>query len=303
MVLPLLLAIIRIGIIGTDTSHVPAFTSLLNDETNKNHVPGARVVAMFKGGSPDLPSSADRVEKYFEELRTKYKVEPVAAIADLCPKVDAILLESVDGRPHLQQAREAFACGVPVFIDKPLAATLADAREIARLAKEKGVPWFSSSSLRFSTKLAPLRIPEMNGAIAWSPGPTEPHHPLEMAWYGIHGVEILYALMGRGCEEVVTVSTPGADVATGRWNDGRIGVLRLTRPYGKYGATTFSPKEVAQGDGDLNTGYVDLVRAIVSFFETKKPPVDEADTLEMFAFMDAAQRSKESGGSPAKLLR
>src|SRR5689334_12485830 len=135
---------IRLGIVGTDTSHVVAFTKLLNDPLSPDHVSGAVVVAAFKGGSPDVESSASRVNNFAEELRTKWKVKFYPDIATMCKNVDAVLLESVDGRVHLEQAKAVLAAHKPVFIDKPLASTLADAREIAKLAKEAGTPWFSA---------------------------------------------------------------------------------------------------------------------------------------------------------------
>ena len=166
---PLFSADLRVGIIGTDTSHVPAFTKLLNDAAAPGHVPGARVVAAWKGGSPDIESSRTRVDGFAEEIRTKYGVEIVPDIPTLLSKVDVVLIESVEGRPHLAQARPVIAAHKPLFIDKPLTSTLEDAREIARLASEAGVPWFSSSSLRFSDWVAKLRSPDNSGAIVWGP--------------------------------------------------------------------------------------------------------------------------------------
>jgi predicted dehydrogenase len=226
---------IRIGMIGLDTSHVIAFTKLLNDSSNPDHVPGARVVAAFKGGSPDVESSRNRVDGFTAELRDKWKVEIVESIPVLCQKVDAVLLESVDGRPHLEQAKAVLAAKKPVFIDKPLAASYRDAREIARLAREAGVPWFSSSSLRFWEETERLKsAPESGvilGANVHGPAPTEPHHP-DLMWYGIHAVEMLFTLMGPGCETVTRVSTEGADVVVGRWEGGRLGVVHSKREGG-----------------------------------------------------------------------
>src|ERR1700689_4141799 len=96
---------IRLGIIGTDTSHVIAFTQMLNDSSSPDYVPGARVVAAYKGGSADIESSYKRVDKFAEELKTKWKIEFVSDIPGLCRKVDGVLLESVDGRLHLEQAK------------------------------------------------------------------------------------------------------------------------------------------------------------------------------------------------------
>jgi len=297
---------IRIGIIGTDTSHVPAFTKVLNDPSSPDHIPGFRVVAAVKGGSMDIPSSKSRVEEYATEIHSKWNVEIVPEISGLAGKVDAILLESVDGRMHLPQARQAFALHKPVFIDKPLASTLADAQEIAKLAAAAGVPWFSASSLRFGELVASAKLPDTVGVTVWGPGPVEEHHALDLSWYGVHPVEMLYALMGPGCESVTRTSggtdESGTDVITGRWKDGRVGSVRVLRPYGGYGAVSFGPKEARHGRTDVAPfSYVLLLKQIVKFFETGVPPVSNAETLETISFMDAAQRSKQAGGQPTKL--
>jgi hypothetical protein len=294
---------LRIGIVGTDTSHATEFTKILNDPSAPNHVSGARVVAAFKGGSSDLKESSARVDQYANELRDKWQVAIVDSIPELTKQVDAIMLNSIDGRVHLTQAREIFAAHKPVFIDKPMASTLADAREIARLAKEAGVPWFSSSSLRYDG-VADLKSPDLEGASTWGPGPLEEHHQLDLSWYAIHPVEMLYTLMGEGCEEVTRMSTPDTDVVVGRWKGGRIGTVRALRPYSHYGAVAFKKGAKEQSftvAGEPRGGYAPLVVEIVKFFETGNPPVPNSETLEMFAFLDAAQRSKEAGGKPMPL--
>ena len=293
---------IRLGIIGTDTSHVIAFTKILNDPNSPDYVPGARVVAAYKGGSPDVEASYTRVDKFAEELKTKWKVEFFSDIPAMCRKVDGVLLESVDPRTHLEQVKPVIAAHKPVYIDKPVASTLEDVREIARLAKEAGVPWFSSSDLRFTDLAAGLKFPDITGATVWGPGPTEPHQHLDLSWYAIHEIELLYTLMGRGCDEVTRVSTADADVVVGKWKDGRLGSVRALRPYAKFGAVVFRPdQKVNQSDPKSVDSYRPLVVEIVKFFETKEPPFPNEETLEMFAFIDAAQRSKEAGGVPMKL--
>jgi predicted dehydrogenase len=293
---------LRIGIIGTDTSHVPAFTQLFNgDPSRPDHVAGARVVAAYKGGSADVENSASRVEQYAEQIHSKFGVEIVPDIATLLSKVDVVLLSSIDGRVHLAQARPVIAAHKPLFIDKPLASTLADAREIARLAKEAGVPWFSSSSLRFGEVAAAAKFADTSGATTWGPGPFEPHHQLDLSWYAIHTVELLYTIMGPGCDMVTRTASPDADVIVGHWKDGRIGTVRAIRPYSEYGAVVFHAKEVVEVKPQGAGSYRPLVLEIVKFFETGKPPVANDETLEIFAFMDAAQRSKEQGGKPVAL--
>ena len=300
---PAFAADLHLGIIGTDTSHATAFTKLLNDASAPGHVSGARVVAAFKGGSPDVEESAKRVDQYADELRTKYGVEIVPDIPTLLSKVDGVLLESVDGRAHLAQARPVIDAHKPLFIDKPLASTLEDAREIAHLAKTAGVPWFSSSSLRFGEIGATMKFPDVTGASTWGPGPLEPHHALDLSWYGIHAVELLYTLMGRGCETVARTTSEDADVMVGHWKDGRIGTVQVVRPYSDYGAIVYRGREtvVSHPKASAAADYQPLVAQIVKFFETGHPPVPNEETLEIFAFMDAAQRSKEQGGKPVPL--
>jgi Oxidoreductase family, NAD-binding Rossmann fold len=295
---------LRIGIVGTDTSHVTAFTQILNDPAAPDHVAGARVVAAYRSGSPDIESSRSRVDKFTAELRDKWHVKIVPSIEELCAQVDAVLLESIDGRVHLTQVRPVFAAHKPVFIDKPMASTLEDAREIARLAKESNVPWFTASSMRFGG-VAALRSADLEGAMTWGPGPLEEHHQLELAWYAIHPIEMLYTLMGTGCEEVTRIVSADSDVIVGRWKGGRLGSVRTLRPYGDYGAIAFRKNSKGQS-GEVTRkvdegGYAPLVREIVQFFETRKPPVSNEESVEIFAFLDAAQRSKEAGGKPMSL--
>jgi Oxidoreductase family, NAD-binding Rossmann fold len=292
---------LRLGIVGTDTSHVVAFTALLNDPSSPEHVAGARVVAAFKGGSPDIAASRDRIDGFTRTLQDKYGVEIVPTIEELCRRVDGVILTSNDGRVHLAQAREILAARKPMFIDKPLASTLDDAREIARLAKAAGVPWFSTSSLRYGVD--GLKAADLSGVDVWGPGPLEEHHQLDLSWYAIHEAEILYTLLGTGCEEVTRVASANADIVACRWKDGRIGTMRALRPYSDYGVIVFHA-DAKEQKGQFSapaSSYTPLVREIVTFFQTGIPPVPNEETLELFAFMDAAQRSKEAGGRPMAL--
>jgi predicted dehydrogenase len=295
-----------VGIIGTDTSHVPAFTKLLNDEKAKDWVPGCKVVAAFKGGSPDVSASATRVDKFAADIAEKWGVELVDSIPALCGKVDAVLIESVDGRPHLEQVRPVFAAKKRVFIDKPLTASYRDAAEIARLSRESGTPFFSASSIRFYESITKLKadpaLGRVLGAEAYSSCSYEPHHE-DLFWYGIHGVEALFSVMGPGCESVQRMKTASGDVAVGRWKDGRVGTFRgIVRGKAAYGVTLFGEKSVAsslsvQGRND----YRALVVEIVKFFKGGPPPVSVEEMLEVVGFMEAADRSRDAGGAEVKL--
>lgn len=292
---------LRLGIVGTDTSHCLHFARILNDPTSPEHVQGAQIVAAYKGGSKDIESSYSRVDKYGAELQEKWKVEIVPTIGELCQRVDAVLLLSADGRVHLAQAKEIISAKKPLFIDKPLASTLEDAREIARLAKSADVPWFSSSGLRFGEIALQMKAPDTHGVIVWGPGSTEEHHYLDLAWYAIHPIELMYTLMGPGCEKVTRVATPESDEIAGVWKGNRIATVRAMRPQGDYGAVVIGPKKVTQSTPRTLFSYRPLAAEIVKFTQTGKPPVQPEETIEIYSFMDAARRSKDQGGIPVTL--
>ena len=294
---------IRAGIIGLDTSHVVAFAKMLNDPKSKGELAGVRVVAAFPGGSPDIPSSRDRVEGYTKQLRDQFGVEIVDSIDALLGKVDVVLLESVDGRPHLKQIEPVLKAKKPVFIDKPVAGTLADAVRIFQLAEQYGTPCFSSSSLRYSPSIVGLKtdpkVGEVLGCDVYSPCSLEEHHP-DLFWYGVHGVESLFTVMGTGCVSVSRTQTADTELVAGVWEGGRVGTFRgIRKGKADYGALAFGSKGIviAQGYG----GYEPLLVEICKFFRSGKPPVSAGETLEIFAFMEAADESKRKGGAPVTL--
>jgi predicted dehydrogenase len=295
--------LLRVGIIGCDTSHVIAFTKLLNNPKAQGDLAGMRVVAAFPGGSPDVAASSSRVAGFTNQLREQFKVEIVASIEDLLRKVDVVLLESVDGRPHLKQVQLVLKAHKPVFIDKPVAGSLADALAIFELARQYKTPCFSSSSLRFGPGIAGLRkdpkVGDVLGCDVYGPCELEPHHP-DLFWYGIHGVESLFTIMGTGCKTVSRVQTRDTELVTGVWSDGRVGTFRGIRK-GKsgYGGLVFGSKGIVPV-GSAG-GYQPLVEEICKFFRTGQPPVSAEETLEIFAFMEAADESKRRGGTPVTL--
>ncbi len=290
---------LRLGIIGLDTSHVTAFTELLNNPDAKDHVPGAKVVAAFKGGSADIPSSIEKVEGYTKTLREKHGVKIYDTIEEVCAAVDAVLIESVDGRPHLEQARIVIAAKKPLYIDKPVAGTLRDALEIFRLAEAAGVPLFTSSSLRFAKNTQAVRAGSLGRVLSaetTSPAHLEERHP-DLYWYGVHGCESLFTVMGTGCETVERrTTTDGKIEVIGKWTGGRTGIFREGSNYA--GKARGEKGEAPVGSFD---GYAPLVVEIVKFFQTRKSPVPAEETIELFAFMEAADESKRQGGKPVSL--
>jgi predicted dehydrogenase len=212
-----------------------------------------------------------------------------------------VMIEAVDGRPHLQYAREVLPTRKPTFIDKPVGGSLRDALAIYALAKKHNTPMFSSSSLRFNTQAAlqGAKYGELRGASTFGPCELEPHHP-DLYWYGIHATEMLYTVMGRGCQTVVRTHTPNADVVTGVWSDGRVGTMRGNRATKTgYGVTVFGSGGIVTPE--VKTGYGVLLKEIVKFFQTGVAPVAAEDTIELMAFMEAADESKRRGGAPVSI--
>lgn len=292
--------VFRLGMIGLDTSHVIAFTKYINDPKNAT---GFRVVAGYPGGSPDFPASANRVDKFTKQLKDDYGMEIVASVEELCKKVDGILLESVDGRPHLEQAKPVIAAGLPLFIDKPVADDLEDAIEIFRLAKEHNVPCWSSSSFRFGKGIVDARenkaLGEIVGCDVFGSSSWAEHHP-DLYLYGVHAVEALFTVMGPGCQTVRRVKTDkGTDMVIGIWEGGRIGTFRDLRG-GKPPATAIIHGSKGSAMGNSG-GYAPLVVEILKFFKTGKAPVSAEETIEIFAFMSAADESKAKDGAAVSL--
>jgi hypothetical protein len=297
---------LKAGIIGLDTGHAVAFTKILNKDPQPPQVEGVRMVAAFPKGSPDIESSVSRVPAYTEQVK-ELGVEIVDSIEALCEKVDVILLETNDGRPHLEQLRPCLKAKKPVFIDKPIAGTLADAIRIFDESNAAGVPIFSSSSLRFGKGTQAVRagsIGKVLTAETFSPATLEKTHP-DLFWYGIHGVESLFTLMGTGCQSVRRGTTSdGKIMVTGTWDGGRIGVYREGKGYGgtakgeKGDAQPLVPGKPAVGEYD---GYEPLVFAAIKFFRTGIAPVTQAETLEIYAFMEAADESKRRDGAEVTL--
>ncbi len=287
----------RVGMIGLDTSHVIAVTNALNNPDAGAEWDGYRVVAAYPTkGSADMEASIGRLAGFTEQVKNK-GVEIVNSIEELLDKVDVVLLESVDGRRHLAEALPVIKSGKMMFIDKPLAASLEDAMVIYNAAKQYNVPVFSASSLRYITgakEIADGKIGKVLGADSYGDCYIEPNHP-DLFYYGIHGIEILYAVMGTGCKSVVRIHTDNTDMVVGTWQDDRLGSYRGTRSgTGDMGATVFGEKgiELLNKSG----GYDPLWVKIIEFFNTGIVPVSPEETIEEFAFMTAAEESKLNGG-------
>lgn len=292
--------VLRAGIIGCDTSHVIAFTNIINDPKATGALAKVEVTVAYPGGSPDLPDSANRVDDYVKQLREK-GIKIVKSLEELAKECDVVLLESVDGRPHLEQFK-AVAHGQPIFVDKPAAASLVDVLKIFQVADETHTPMYTASSLRYCKEIEEVAtnkaIGDLLGCETVGPMSLQPSHP-DLFWYGIHGVEPLYTIMGTGCESLSRTDSPLSAVVVGKWKDGRLGSYRGLKQGHSYAVSVYGTKGASQKT--LNADYQHAVREICEFFVSGKPPVDRETMVEIYTFMEAADESKRQGGAPVKL--
>ncbi len=294
--------VLKIGLIGADTSHAPGLAQDFNDETYEHYIPGARLTSFFPGGSPDMELSMSRVEGFTAKIRDTFGAAVRGSIEEVVAENDAILLTSVDGRAHLEQFRKIAPSGKPVFMDKPFAVTSSDARAIAELARQHKVPLMSCSSLRYAPGLVQFLNSRDSGdavfgADAHGPGPLQETQP-GVFWYGIHSAEILYTILGPGCTKVWTVSNEDQDFVTGEWADGRIGTMRCNRKGSKgFGAVLHSPKATRYVDisGHPRPMMPSLAQKIIEMFRTRVSPVPVEETVEIIRFLEAANESRDSG--------
>lgn len=286
----------KIGMIGLDTGHSEAFTKSLNDPLADDKFLGYKVVAAYPKGTEDILEWKNRIPEITKKVES-YGVEIVNSMDELLKKVDVVLITCIDGNQHLEQVMPVFKAGKPVFIDKPFAASLSDAYAIAFAAKEYKVPLFSSSSLRYingAQEIADGKIGSVIGADAFSPAHIEEHHP-DLFWYAVHGVETLFTIMGTGCKSVQRTFTDDTDLVVGVWEGERIGTFRgIRKGKGGYGVTVFGENGISV----LNeySGYEPLLVEVCEFYESGKAPIPIEETLEIFAFMQAAEESKLRGG-------
>ena len=294
---------IKVGIIGLSV-HSAAYTEIMNSGASSPEFTGCRVVAIFHPkGNPDVEFSEKQLQSFTDTIKNQ-GVEFVGSIKELVKKIDAVMVLTNDGRPHLKEIMPVLRAGKPVYVDKPLAASLSDVLAIFKVSGKYKVPLFSCSPLRYVKEAQELRegklVGKVMGASTYGPAPIQKSHA-DLFWDGIHAVESLYTVMGgTGCKTVTRTFTDDADVVVGNWDDGRVGVFRGVRKgRSGFGGTAFGEKGIASNG--VFTGYRPLVVAIVKFFRLGIAPVSNEETIEIYTFMEAADESKRLGGIPISL--
>ena len=295
---------LRLGIVDLDSSHSVEFSRRFNHAgvDREQWVEGAQVVAAWSGGSVMAP---ERISGFQAELES-IGVGIVDRHEQLLDQIDGVLILSLCGDCHLERARLFLEARIPTFVDKPFACSVSDAREIVELAHQHQTTLLNSSALRFSREvkdsvLQNQQLGPINGAITYGPAKRATGNP-GLFHYGIHSVELLFELLGPGCEKVSTVWSADAEVVTGVWADGRIGTIRGNRTgVTSYGFVAYCEGGVVPEIVSTRFAYRNLCREIVRSFESGQPSVMHKSNLDVVRFVQASLQSEQSGGQPVLL--
>lgn len=289
---------IKIGMVGLDTSHAVIFARLLNDSSHPDHIEGGQVTNAFPLSSPGLERSAGRVEKFTEEVR-KLGVRITDSLEETVSACDAILLETVDGAQHLRQLMELLPHRKPIFVDKPLCLSYGDAIRMQEEAGKYGTPVMSASALRYMEGLREARSTFGKGRIIGA----DCFGPMELMeqqpgyfWYGIHTIEMLFAILGRGGKPSVVLANGESDLLAAVWDDGRFGTVRGSRNgNGDFGAVIHYEKgrEFISTASMKKSLYANLVEEIILFFRQGKASVQLEETVEIIGFIEQANIKRE----------
>jgi len=321
---------VRLGILGFDNYQAVAYVQFYNNPKAEGDLAGLRVTAAYAVTSPDYPESAELTERWKKQMLGLYQnakdpslsappVELVDSIDELLKRCDAVMMWSLDGTKHLAQATQVLKAKKPLFIGRPLASSPEDAIAIMKVAEETKTPCWSCSQHRFSPGFIGMRehpeVGKVLGCDVYGGYDVKAAEPDAFS-RSLHSIETLYTIMGPGCVKLSCTSSPTAEVVTAVWKDGRVATYRGIKTGAvKYSATVFGDKGVSTagiyGHGvpvkgvvpttDKYMGYGGLAIEMAKFFKGGPAPVTPAETLEIFAFMKAADQSRAQNGATVDL--
>lgn len=287
----------NIGVIGIDSSHLPEFSRRIKELHDAGETP-CRVTHFWTDGKHDWPNADDVAS--WKAKAIELGVQPADSLDSMLDAVDGAMVLAVSGNRHLEFARPALERGMPTYVDKPLACTLEDAKEIQRLATAHKARCYSASSLRFATELDAVRKADLGDLVAidaFGPGELNDGAP-GLLHYGVHTVEMVDAIWGGGATRVSAVATEDRHLLDIEYADGRYARLRMERK-GCYdfGATVQGTKGLIQFKVDFGPVYGNLVRGMTRFFEGGEAPATLEAIVENVAVMTAGNRSAEHDGA------
>lgn len=274
--------------------HGTAFATCFNgyDEAGRKQFEGTFVAAKKRIEGVRVVKIWDPVKEAAERLADVCGISEVCGSPDECSEgVDAVAIVDDGSGEHWKYAPTPLRRGVPTFCDKPLAMTAQQAKKVAEIARESGSPFLSASSLRF--------VPDVVALAAEAPSLGDIHLATticgnDLVYYGIHALEMAYAVLGRGAVSCLNVGQPGRNIVRVRFENGRDLLLMVAEKewmrsgyqinlYGSKGWKTLTP--------DLADLYWYLMENFIALVRTKKESVPIDEEVEVIAVLEAGKRS------------
>lgn len=285
---------IRVGIVGTNTSHAGVYAGLLNGKDGGSPaVAGARIVGAWSSGKEGLSGHHLNAP----DMALRFGFEQIAGDpADLIGSIDlAMIIDDYEGGAlHAELARPFLEAGVPTYVDKPMTLGVADAVALFNLAEQSQTPLMTCSALHFAHELKELTDPELGDlSTVFSVGPGDWYN------YGIHAVEAAIAVCGPGAESVLQVHSEGRDVTVISHASGpRIVIGTLRDAHYLFHLTAYGTKSVASTKVEDSAGfYANTMQAAIRMAETGTSPTSRESAIEVLAILTAGEESAKTGAT------
>jgi predicted dehydrogenase len=288
---------LRIGIVGTDSTHALSFAKVANLDDLETHVPGCRVTAIC-GDDP----------KRTAEIAAEARIEAVFDNpSELLKKIDAVMIVYRKGGRHLTAARPFLEAGIPTFIDKPLASSVADAEEILCLAEKHNAPLTSYSALPCIAEVRSFiethSQPAVSGdrtvpaADRWViVGGGDFHGEYDgIFFYGPHHVELMLAGCGTAPKTVVAADGGDSGSFTVTFENGRMGTAVFQKNLWRFFMHAYADQKEFSLPLDMKTAYRDGLAVFKNMAETGRPPFSRERLLTVVRILAAAHKSFETG--------
>ena len=223
-----------------------------------------------------------------DEFCAKYGIARYNTIEELAKDVDALMIFAPDNAERKEAlAFEAIPFGKPIFMDKTFTSSYASAVRIFSEADKYGTPLFSSSSLRYSSELAPFKG-DSTSVLVFGSGVT-------MEDYAVHYLEIVISLMGVGVKRVAFEQRGIQEWVDLTYADGRRATMAISMESYLDFHVFLADRNGSTADITVKSNFFALqMEEILKFFSGAEPSFDRNETLELMRVYDAIFEVKEN---------
>lgn len=271
------------------------FADYYLDNWHANYYPGFLREAIAKYGYDASLTSAYALKDCEGGMTSrqwcrKNHVRLADSMEELIDSVDAIMVIAADNSSwHEEVSRLPLASGKPVFVDKTFAKDAETGKRMFAWAREHHTPVMSTSAQRYCASIMDYLEREKGNTRFMST--VGPH---DLSNYAVHQLEPIVTVMGTGAKRVKAFSV-GSKVTQMMidYGDGRMASFTQTpNPWAEF---NFMVSDGEKGERlDSSDYYVNTMKAILDFFETKVSPVPEEETMEVLRLIDAAKEARKN---------